>query len=229
MVKPVISNPYFQYYLNIRHTFKSVTAFIDNYKEIIIITLIALFIFGILFNAAEYFLGSVGAFKMSQSAGFGYSWFAFIPVLRQCLIFKLPPKPFNIFSIHTTKSRMKAYIIQLAITHALPSVLGEVLSILSIFLPLFNLLWLPLGIICVYIGESYFAFAKYDLLRTFNVKKGIAATVSVLSIFCPFIFSVYTFIIRKNEPVAGYDYYYKYIPYDEDDEYPDEYSDEYIG
>lgn len=214
-------NPVYDAYLSsLEDSFGPVVDFISNHYIAFLIIFVVLVLLALIMAVLTYIFYSIGLFKLSRSAGFGYSWFTFLPYLGECLIFKLPKNKFKFCGI-TTETRMKAFAYYLILRAGVPMVLSMISNFISVFFPVFYIVEIVFSLILSWVVAAYLAVAKYDLLKTFNTKKGTAVTISVLSIFCPLVFAVYLFAIRKCEPIYGYDYYYRIDPseIDQDDEY----------
>lgn len=213
--------PYIDFMISSISRLKPFVDFVAKNWVIILIFFGVLIALSTLAAAADYIFGALGIRKMAQNAGFRFSWFAFVPNLRECVIFKLPKKNFEIGGLVNMQSRMKAFITFLVLTYVMPSVVNTVISVMGIFFSPLYLLVIPAGFFFMIAVNLYLAVSKYDLLITFNVKKGTAVIISILSVFCPLVFSLYAFAIRKNEPIHGLDYYYSINPedYDDNDEY----------
>jgi len=162
---------------------------------------------------AIFIVTEIPVYKMAKNAGFPHPWLAFVPYACSYVMFALPHKEFNIFNWIKTHNRTNAFLWFLGISFV-PAVIYPLVMVVA-FIPLIgSFLATGLnGLISLVVNFFIYIFlwrARYDLLATFGAGEN-TLWVSIVSLFVPFVWIVFLFILMNNEPDYGngnYDSYY---------------------
>ncbi|MBO5341078.1 MAG: hypothetical protein J6A73_00170 [Lachnospiraceae bacterium] len=163
----------------------------------------------LLISIAWYLLQSIPLFIMARKTGFKHAWMAFFPYTNDFLTFMLPIREFNIFNWIKSEHRDTMALIYLCM-----SILGG--TALSIITPILAPIPVIGPIVASFGGTAllFFIYAfrwrmYYDLLKTFGQESN-AMWVSIISLFIPWLFLIFTIFSCKNDPDYGRGNYYKY-------------------
>lgn len=170
-------------------------------------------IFSLLVTVAWYLLQSIPLFMMARRAGFKHAWMAFFPYTNDFLTFVLPIRQFNIFNWIKSERRDTMALIYLGLV----VFGGSALTILTPIITAIPVIGTIIGPILASFGTPILLFAiymfkwrmYYDLLMTFGQESN-AMWVSVVSLFVPWLFMIFTIFSCKNNPDYGRGNYYKY-------------------
>lgn len=141
---------------------------------------------------------SIPYYKMAKNAGIPHAWVSFVPFGYFYMATILPQKEFNLFNKFIWPNRAKAfwvYIISLIIY----IVLAFPISFLALIPVLGWLLFIVY--IVAFVGLWYVIMWKiyYDLLMEYGMEQH-AMWASIVSLFCPLVMVVFSFIIMNREP-----------------------------
>lgn len=166
-------------------------------------------IVGILGTIAHYLLQSIPLFIMARKAGYKHAWMAFFPYTNDYLTFILPIREFNIFNWIKTERRDMMALIYLGMILIGSGVVGFV-AVITAGIPVIGPLISTFGGTILYIAILLFKWRMYyDLLMTFGQKSN-AMWVSIISLFVPWLFMLFTVFSCKNPPEYGKGNYYMY-------------------
>lgn len=176
----------------------------------LIITIVTSII-SLLITVGYYLLQSIPLFIMARKAGCKNAWMAFFPYTNDFLTFTLPAREFNIFNIIKTKRRDVMALIYLALLIAGSLILSIITGIVAL-IPVLNTVLVPIlssfGGIILFVCISLFKWRMYyDLLMTYGQESN-ALWVSIISLFIPWLFMIFTIFSCKNPPEYGQGQYY---------------------
>ncbi len=160
----------------------------------------------------EYLLEAIPLFIMARRAGCKHAWMAFFPYTNDYLSFMLPMRQFNILNIIKSDRRDIMALIYLGLMIIGNTALGVIITIFSyipglqLLVPILTtfgapLLWLSIRL--------FRCRMQYDILMTFGQKSN-ALWVSIVAIFVPWLFNLFTIFSCKNPPEYGLGNYHKY-------------------
>ncbi len=162
-----------------------------------------------LFSVAYYLLQSIPLFIMARKAGFRHAWMAFFPYTNDFLTFMLPIREFNLFNWIKTNRRDIMALIYIGMVVAGTWVLGIVATI-TVGIPVIGPLISTFGGTILAAAIMLWKWRMYyDLLMTFGQKNN-ALWVSIVSLFVPWLFMLFTVFSCKNPPEYGAGNYYMY-------------------
>lgn len=176
----------------------------------LIITIVTSII-SLLITVGYYLLQSIPLFIMARKAGCKNAWMAFFPYTNDFLTFTLPAREFNIFNIIKTKKRDIMALIYLALLIGGSLILSIITGIVAL-IPVLNAVLVPIlssfGGIILFVCISLFRWRMYyDLLMTYGQESN-ALWVSIISLFIPWLFMIFTIFSCKNPPEYGQGQYY---------------------
>lgn len=176
----------------------------------LIITIVTSII-SLLITVGYYLLQSIPLFIMARKAGCKNAWMAFFPYTNDFLTFTLPAREFNIFNIIKTKRRDVMALIYLALLIA-GSLILSIITGIAALIPVLNAVLVPIltsfGGIILLVCISIFKWRMYyDLLMTYGQESN-ALWVSIISLFIPWLFMIFTIFSCKNPPEYGQGQYY---------------------
>lgn len=164
---------------------------------------------GFLGTIAYYLLQSIPLFIMARKAGYKHAWMAFFPYTNDFLTFILPIREFNIFNWIKTERRDMMALIYLGMLLIGSWVVG-IVATLTAGVPIIGPLISTFGGTILLIAIYLFKWRMYyDLLMTFGQKSN-AMWVSIVSLFVPWLFMLFTVFACKNPPEYGKGNYYMY-------------------
>lgn len=173
---------------------------------------LTILIVGGIIALAEYLLETIPLFIMARRAGCRNAWMAFFPYTNDFLSFTLPIRQFNIFNLIKTDRRDMMALIYLGLMIIGNTALGIIITVfsyipgLNLFVPILTSLGAPL----LWISIRLFRWRMmYDILMTFGQKSN-ALWVSIVAIFVPWLFNLFTIFSCKNPPEYGLGNYHKY-------------------
>lgn len=160
----------------------------------------------------EYLLESIPLFIMARRAGCKNAWMAFFPYTNDFLSFTLPIRQFNIFNIIKSERRDIMALIYLGLIIVGNIALSVIITVFS-YIPGLNVvvsLLTTLGAPILWLAIRLFRWRmQYDILMTFGQKSN-ALWVSIVAIFVPWLFNLFTIFSCKNPPEYGLGNYHKY-------------------
>ena len=166
-------------------------------------------ILSLLITVAYYLLQSVPLFIMARKAGFKHAWMAFFPYTNDFLTFMLPIREFNLFNWIKTNRRDIMALVYIGLSIAGFWAMG-ILDGLTVGVPVIGPLLSTFGGTIVIVAINLWKWRMYyDLLMTFGQKSN-ALWVSIVSLFIPWLFMIFTLFSCKNPPEYGAGNYYKY-------------------
>ncbi len=166
-------------------------------------------ILGFLGTVAYYLLQSIPLFIMARKAGYKHAWMAFFPYTNDYLTFILPIREFNIFNWIKTKRRDIMALIYLCMILIGSGVVGFIATCTA-GIPIVGPFIATFGGTILLIAINLFKWRMYyDLLVTFGQKNN-AMWVSIVSLFIPLLFMLFTVFSCKNPPEYGKGNYYMY-------------------
>ena len=166
-------------------------------------------ILSLLITVAYYLLQSVPLFIMARKAGFKHAWMAFFPYTNDFLTFMLPIREFNLFNWIKTNRRDIMAFVYIGLSIAGFWAMG-ILAGLTVGVPVIGPLLSTFGGTIVVVAINLWKWRMYyDLLLTFGQKSN-ALWVSIVSLFIPWLFMIFTLFSCKNPPEYGAGNYYKY-------------------
>lgn len=164
-------------------------------------------IVSLLTTVAYYLLQSIPLFLMARKAGYKHAWMAFFPYTNDFLTFVLPAREFNIFNWIKTNKRDMMALIYLGMVVFGSGALG-IIATITAGIPVIGALVASCGGFVLAFAIYMFKWRMYyDLLMTFG-QKGNALWVSILSLFIPWLFMIFTIFSCKNPPEYGAGNYY---------------------
>ena len=166
-------------------------------------------IISLLITVAYYLLQSIPLFIMARKAGFRHAWMAFFPYTNDFLTFMLPIREFNLFNWIKTNRRDIMALVYIGLSIAGFWAMG-ILAGLTVSVPIIGPLLSTFGGTIVIVSINMLKWRMYyDLLMTFGQKSN-ALWVSIVSLFIPWLFMLFTLFSCKNPPEYGAGNYYKY-------------------
>lgn len=160
-----------------------------------------------LLTVGYYLLQSIPLFIMARKAGCKNAWMAFFPYTNDFLTMTLPAREFNIFNIIKTKRRDVIALIYIALVVAGTLILSILTPIVS-FIPVIGPIFSSFGGVILLAVLSIFKWRMYyDLLMTFGQESN-ALWVSIIALFVPWLFMIFTLFACKNPPEYGKGNYY---------------------
>ena len=166
-------------------------------------------ILSLLITVAYYLLQSIPLFIMARKAGFKHAWMAFFPYTNDFLTFMLPIREFNLFNWIKTNRRDIMALVYIGLSIAGFWAMG-ILAGLTVGIPVIGPLLSTFGGTIVIVAINLWKWRMYyDLLMTFGQKSN-ALWVSIVSLFIPWLFMIFTLFSCKNPPESGAGNYYKY-------------------
>ena len=163
----------------------------------------------LLISIAWYLLQAIPLFIMARKTGFKHAWMAFFPYTNDFLTFMLPIREFNIFNWIKSERRDTMALIYLALCVFGNSALLIITPILAPIPVIGPLVASFGGTILVFFIYAFRWRMYYDLLKTFGQESN-AMWVSIISLFIPWLFLIFTIFSCKNDPDYGRGNYYKY-------------------
>lgn len=156
---------------------------------------------------AYYLLQSIPLFIMARKSGYRHAWMAFFPYTNDFLTFVLPAREFNIFNVIKTKRRDVMALIYIGL-NVFGLALLPILAVITGGIPIIGAVVSSFGgtilaaVINLWKWRMY-----YDLLMTYGQKSN-ALWVSIISLFVPWLFMIFTIFSCKNPPEYGVGNYY---------------------
>ncbi len=160
-----------------------------------------------LITVAFYLLQSIPLFLMARKAGYKHAWMAFFPYTNDFLTFILPAREFNIFNWIKSNKRDMMALIYLGLVIFGSGALGIITTITAPIPGLGALVASCGGFVLVFAIYMFKWRMYYDLLMTFGQKSN-ALWVSIVSLFVPWLFMIFTIFSCKNPPEYGVGNYY---------------------
>ncbi len=166
-------------------------------------------IVSLLITVAWYLLQSIPLFIMARKAGFKHAWMAFFPYTNDFLTFMLPIREFNIFNWIKSERRDMMALIYIGMNllggAALP-IITPILAPIPVLGPIVSTFG---GTILIFAIAMFKWRMYYDLLMTYGQESN-AMWVSIVSLFVPWLFMIFTVFSCKNDPNYGRGNYYAY-------------------
>jgi hypothetical protein len=166
-------------------------------------------IISLLITVAYYLLQSIPLFIMARKAGFRHAWMAFFPYTNDFLTFMLPIREFNLFNWIKTNRRDIMALVYIGLSIAGFWAMG-ILAGLTVGVPIIGPWLSTFGGTIVIVSINMLKWRMYyDLFMTF-AQKSNALWVSIVSLFIPWLFMLFTLFSCKNPPEYGAGNYDKY-------------------
>lgn len=158
---------------------------------------------GFLGSIAYYLLQSIPLFIMARKAGHPHPWMAFFPYANDFLTFSLPAREFNLLNIIKTKRRDVMALIYIILIICGTTIVLPLIVTVTAAIPVIGPIFSSFGGIILLVVINLFKWRMYyDLLMTFGQKNN-ALWVSIISLFVPWLFMIFTIFSCKNPPEYG--------------------------
>lgn len=151
-------------------------------------------------------------YKMAKNAGYRHAWVSFVPFGNFYYATVLPQKEFNLFNKFIWPDRAKAFWV-----YIISIIIYIVLAFpISFFAAIPIIGWILGGLLLVVYVLAFCALwyaimwrVYYDLLMEYGMEQH-AMWASIVTLFCPIVIVVFSYIIMNREPISnGNSYYYQ--------------------
>lgn len=213
----------------------------DNFSELFAI------IFGIIFFVVIpafiifglYLIKAIALYNLAFKAGYDKPWIAFIPIFNDYLSAILPMDEFSFLGMYKTYDRGKAFWLFLIVLNIAPiivriavSIIGSIInvfiSMILVLIPGGSLVSVGISLVIGFVGTVilnialsakyiFKAIIRVDLIGLY-LKKNLAYTLGILSIFIGGMFPIVLLCLIKKEPKFGFGKYYTPLFIQEDEE-----------